>query len=291
MRGTQLLSALLKVNPFFTIALAVGFTGVAGLGLNHVDSISLKKLIPLHIKSFFAGDAPRAGTDIPDFEIAQHTMQELFPWLDGPEKSGNVAPSAPAFVPPAPARLTWDSFPKVPAQPVASRPGPSQPATSSSANLGPDQPASKTDQAMAGNPYSAYSAPHNANDAAGVTTPNYPNFSFPAAPQRFAAQAPAIRPVLTVPPVKPVIITPVEVPDVLPIPLPVVEPSLPGRPSGIIPYFPPYVSPVQDPPISADPIVVTPEPPIHLLFAGIVALLVGLRHRATRNNGLKTASN
>lgn len=52
---TRFLSAFLKVNPYFTVVLAVGFSGVAAVGFKDTDMAkSLTKLIPLHIQSMQA---------------------------------------------------------------------------------------------------------------------------------------------------------------------------------------------------------------------------------------------
>lgn len=60
MRGMRLLSAFLKVNPYFTVAMAVGFSGVAAIGVNHSDTVSssLKQLIPLRVKPYLSDNPP-----------------------------------------------------------------------------------------------------------------------------------------------------------------------------------------------------------------------------------------
>ena len=78
MYGIRFLSAFLKVNPYFTVVLAVAFTGVAAIGVKQSDTASLKNLIPLHIKSIFSQSPPdKIVTVVPGIEDAHQRIHEL----------------------------------------------------------------------------------------------------------------------------------------------------------------------------------------------------------------------
>ncbi len=76
MWGMRFLSAFVKVNPYFTLALAVGFSGIATVGLNHATTEkALSKLIPLHLRSIF----PDASSDkiVSDVQGIEQALQIL----------------------------------------------------------------------------------------------------------------------------------------------------------------------------------------------------------------------
>ena len=79
MWGTRFLSAFLKVNPYFTLCLAVGFSGVAAIGFNHRETEkSLNKLIPLHLRSLAPDHAPDIITsDVQGMEHAREVIQNV----------------------------------------------------------------------------------------------------------------------------------------------------------------------------------------------------------------------
>ena len=79
MWGTRFLSAFLKVNPYFTLCLAVGFSGVAAIGFNHRETEkSLNKLIPLHLRSLAPDHAPDISTsDVQGMEHAREVIQNV----------------------------------------------------------------------------------------------------------------------------------------------------------------------------------------------------------------------
>ena len=268
MQGTQFLSVLLKVNPFFTVALAVGFIGVAAVGVKQVDGVTLKKLIPLHVKSLFSGDKPLpAATDISDFEIAQHTAQELMSWPGMPIGYDNTAPSAPSKMPPGPPQL----FRYGPSKDIA-RP------RSLPAGMGAGQPKSKVDRTTAGDPDNAPNEPLQSNADLDETTPAYLNFVAPTSAPQFTTRLPP-RPFQLIKPY---------IPDSLPIPMLQVSlppTDIPAETLRTYPFFQLILSPFRP----GGPIVETSEPPMHLVFAGMFVVLVALRHRATRGGGRPTA--
>jgi hypothetical protein len=291
MRGTQFLAALLKVNPFFTIALAVGFTGVAGVGLNHVDGVSLKKLIPLQIKSLFSENPTiPAGTEIPDFELAQHTIQELLAFAARTGAPDNEVKSyAPLLVPP---HLSSTQLAFRPARALAGPPA------FWPADTGADEPASKTDQTMAGGPRSTHSSPPVANPPSSPETPALQDAStaapFPQLPSRLSGAQPqmALKPDKADVPPDAALVPPATLLFALAAPPSSTFPTggLPSFPPGItVPGYPlvplPPYEPVRSPPGSG--VVATPEPPMQLVFAGLLAVMVGLRHRATRNRATR----
>jgi len=72
---SRFLSAFLKVNPYFTVVMAVGFSGIAAVGFKDTDMAkSLTKLIPLHIQSMQA--KPPAGLIVEGLPDARQ-MREI----------------------------------------------------------------------------------------------------------------------------------------------------------------------------------------------------------------------
>ena len=93
MWGTRFLSAFLKVNPYFTVVLAVGFSGVAAIGFNHRETEqSLNKLIPLHLHALTANHSSDVITsDVQGMEHAREVIQNLLRPQGGelPQAPGN----------------------------------------------------------------------------------------------------------------------------------------------------------------------------------------------------------
>lgn len=79
MWGMRFLSAFLKVNPYFTLALAVGFSGVATIGFNHTETErALSKLIPLHLQSMFSdASSDKIVSDVPGMEQASQVLRSF----------------------------------------------------------------------------------------------------------------------------------------------------------------------------------------------------------------------
>lgn len=68
MQGMRLFAGFLKVNPYFTLAMAVGFSGMAAIGVRHIVPQVLNSLIPLQIQSSapdLPGDSARQEVDGP----------------------------------------------------------------------------------------------------------------------------------------------------------------------------------------------------------------------------------
>ena len=92
MWGTRFLSAFLKVNPYFTVCLAVGFSGLAAVGFNHsATDRSLNRLIPLHLRSLLPDRAPDViTTDLQGMEHAREVIHTI------PRPQGSDVPHEPS---------------------------------------------------------------------------------------------------------------------------------------------------------------------------------------------------
>ena len=92
MWGTRFLSAFLKVNPYFTVCLAVGFSGLAAVGFNHsATDRSLNRLIPLHLRSLLPDRAPDViTTDLQGMEHAREVIHTI------PRPRGSDVPHEPS---------------------------------------------------------------------------------------------------------------------------------------------------------------------------------------------------
>ena len=112
MWGTRFLSAFLKVNPYFTLCLAVGFSGVAAIGFNHREAEkSLNKLIPLHLRAAAPDRAPDIITsDVQGIEHAREVIQKVLHSQGGelPQAPGSLGHILLSDPPAAPIRQSDD---------------------------------------------------------------------------------------------------------------------------------------------------------------------------------------
>ncbi len=92
MWGTRFLSAFVKVNPYFTLALAVGFSGVATVGFNRTATEkALSKLIPLHLQSMLSNaSSDKIVSDVQGMEQAWQMIRSL----SQPESGWSLLPKA-----------------------------------------------------------------------------------------------------------------------------------------------------------------------------------------------------
>ncbi len=257
MLATRLLSAFLKVNPYFTVAIVVSFTGVAAVGVKHSDAVSLKKLIPLHIKSMFS-DAPPdqiVPDKVPGIERARQLIHELSQGFDGTKAAVVARSEHPTyrFTPPVPASASasgttqetpWARLNEPRLSDIAAKPS------------WPD-----LDQPALASPY--WSAPQP------FTAASWTSEMIPLPAASFAG-LPFIGLSLEVPPVVPMdvplVLPPVVLIDLLPVP----------------PFVPPDPVFIQAPVISA---IQAAEPAVGFLFAGLIVGLIGLHRRTFKTAG------
>jgi hypothetical protein len=259
MRGTQFLSACLKLNPVFTVVLAVGFTGVAAVGVKHIDNVTLTKLIPLHLQSIFAPDPPASTMlTLPEFGLVQNVVRDALEW-----------PATSTGFPPAPVELP---APMLPEPVVVAHTWEGQPVPLPHEPTGMGRPVSNKTQsaALPGPDNAAVSLP--AKDPVADPSPIAAPLRLPALGSVIAADIPLLEPSLLLAESTPPGIADAVLPFDLSAPLP--EPIFPGPThfSRLVPNFE-----------AAGSIVATSEPPLGLLFAGLLPVLIVLRGSALRS--------
>ena len=256
MHGMRFLSAFLKVNPYFAIVMAVGFTGIAAIGVEQSDSVSLKNLIPLHIKSIFSKAPPdKIVTEVPGIEDAQQRIHELLQWSAVPMGDMNLRSALPALPPVAdPAPWQERSLAAL-ADPFGFVPW----------NITANQPGLEADKLPTDSPYQLRPAPSAPASGPEVNSPTpsgvVPRFTspFPISPA-IGSGEPEIPLIIAQPMIfaQYPLVSPLQDPDIL-LDIPPGDP--PGDPGG-------------GPSGSGE--VPVAEPPAGFLFAGSLVVLAGL---------------
>ena len=258
MLGTRFLSAFLKVNPYFTVAIAVSFTGIAAVGVKHSDAVSLKKLIPLHIKSMFSDDPPdRIVPDkVPGIERARQLIHEMSLGFEGTKAAMAARSDHPnyLFTPPVPAPASASGRAQETALARLNEPRLS--------DIAAKPPWPDLDQPALASPYWIAPEPFKSTPWASEVIP-LSAASF--------ADLPSVRLSLDVPLDAPLVLAPVVLIDVLPVP-----PFVPPDPV----FIPPDPVFIQAPVIST---IQATEPAVGFLFAGLIVGLIGLHRWAFKS--------
>ena len=268
MLGMRVLSVFLKVNPYFTFAMAAGFSGIVAIGVKHSDTTALQHLIPLHLRTIVSDSPPyQIVTVVPGIETARQFLQALsllpvgssasvYEHFEHPVQSVSLTVREPLRREDPSSAIFGD--PAAPGDFVRSSP----------ADLPTKQSVLKAEE-----PFINPDPPLRSWDRPPPTQPRQPevplvNRSGPVLAPVLAmvmplAPSPSIEPFTEI---APLMAFPLELSDLVILPVPAIFPE----------------------PDHA--VAEVAEPPMGLLFAGLLSVLVGLRRRALRSGSILRAS-